>query len=697
MSRMTVDCHSGSNGAGNDKLYGDAVCDRLDGSRATISLNTCPRGMGARLSRLLHIALPSASRGWRRAVCAPAAALALVLGAGGVAAQDTLPTVSVTDAEAYEDGRYLVFEISLSQPSREWVTVQFATSSGTATSGTDFRAEFRTVIFPAHSGDPKQVLVTLRDDQAREPDETFTVTLTNPTGATLGDATATGTIRNDDTAATLAVSDVGETTATLTIGGHTDGWWYRGHIRWPRGTVHACTAVAAGTTAVGVSGLTGAGSYDYQAYSDSTCSTRLAKVRFRTLTPAGTPSVSVSDAQVSEDGTKMRFEVSLSQASREPVWVEFVTSDGTAESGSDYKAVSRTLSWPAHSMASQSPPVFVFDDQAPEPDETFTVTLRNPRGATLGDATATGTIRDDGDTAATLAASDVEDTTATLTIAGHTDGWWYKGNAHACTAVAAGTKAVSIGGLTTITDYDYTAYSDSGCSTRLARTRFKTLAPEGTPTVSISDAEVVEGGDVIFAVSLSHPSRERVTVEVHMSSGTATSWYDFVARPQTLTFHANRSQITRYARVEALDDEEPEPDETFTATLRVPVGATLGDATATGTIRDDGDTAATLAVSDIEDTTATLTIGGHTDGWWYRGGNAHSCTAVAAGTTAVSVSGLTTVTDYEFTAYSDSSCSTKLAKARFHTLAPEGTPTVSISDAEAYEDGVWTGPFFSRG
>ena len=694
-------------GVGDDSLYGDAAHDPLDGGSGHDLLqrrSACPKGMSARLSRLLHVSIRSASRGWRSAVCALvalAAALALSFATGTSAAEGTLPTVSVSDAEAYEDGTRISFEVSLSQPSRERVTVEVATSSGTATSGADFRAVSRTVIFPAHSREPQLVLVKLRDDQTREPDETFTVTLTNPVGATLGDATATGTIRNDDTVATLTASGIGETSATLKIGGYTDGWWYEGGDystgigyngqawRIYRRNVHPCTAVAAGTTAVSIGGLTSAMPYDYRAYSDSACSTRLAKVRFQTLAPEGTPTVSVSDAEVSEDGAWMDFTVSLSQGSRERVTVRVHTSSGTATSGADFRAVSRTLTFPANDRTPLSVRVFVHDDEELEPDEVFAVTLTNPVGATLGDATATGTIRDDGDTAATLAASDIEDATATLTITGHADGWWYMGNAHACTAVAAGTTSVSISGLTTVTDYEYAAYSDSACGTRLARTKFKTLAPEGTPTVSISDAEVSEGGYVTFAVSLSHPSRERVTVEVHTSSGTATSGFDFRAGPQTLTFHANSSRITKYARVEVLDDEEPEPDETFTATLRVPVGATLGDATATGTIRDDGDTAATLTASDIEDTTATLTIAGHTNSWWYGGGNAELCTAVAAGTTAVNISGLTTVTDYEFTAYSDSACSTRLARTKFTTLAPEGTPTVSISDAEAYEDGTW--------
>ena len=37
-----------------------------------------------------------------------------------------------------------------------------------------------------------------REDDTDEPDEMFTVTLSNPSGATLDDDTATGTITDDD-------------------------------------------------------------------------------------------------------------------------------------------------------------------------------------------------------------------------------------------------------------------------------------------------------------------------------------------------------------------------------------------------------------------------------------------------------------------------------------------------------------------
>ena len=690
--------------------------DSVGHTRERATRAAAPRGFAHALSRGLRPRAKPASlspsprlaariAGARRAACcALAVGLALLFGLGSVAAEDTLPTVSVSDAQVSEDRTWMRFEVSLSKPSHEQVTVHFATRDGTATSGTDFRAVSRTLTFPANSRSPQRKSVLVYDDQVPEPDETFTVTLTNPTGATLGDATATGTIKDDgDTAATLTPSDIEDTTATLTINGHTESWWYRrqgSDSQWG-----ACTAVTAGTTVVSISGLTALTDYEYWAYSDSTCKTKLARVEFRTIAPDGTPTVSVSDAQVTEDRTRMRFEVSLSQPSREEVRVYYRTSDGTATSGTDFRAESGGyVPFPANSSEiTRSASVTVYDDQEPEPDETFTVTLTNARNATLGDATATGTIKDDGDTAATLTPSDIEDTTATLTISGHTDGWWYRGQNRAtaqwgaCTAVTAGTTVVSISGLTTMTRYEYWAYSDSTCKTKLANVEVRTLAPEGTPTVSVSDAQVSEdGGKMRFEVSLSQPSRAEVTVHFATRGGTATSGTDFRAESGWgyLSFGANSSVITRYYSVKVYDDQEPEPDETFTLTLTNAKNATLGDATATGTIKNDGDTAATLTPSDIEDTTATLTISGHTDGWWYRRQNRATaqwaaCTAVTAGTTAVSISGLTAVTRYEYWAYSDSTCTTKLANVEFRTLAPEGTPTVSVSDAQVSEDGTW--------
>ena len=87
--------------------------------------------------------------------------------------------------------------MSLSAASGQQVTVEYATSSGTAESGTDFTAASGTLTFAANATS-KTVSVPTTDDAADEDDETFTLTLSSPTNATLDDATATGTIEDDN-------------------------------------------------------------------------------------------------------------------------------------------------------------------------------------------------------------------------------------------------------------------------------------------------------------------------------------------------------------------------------------------------------------------------------------------------------------------------------------------------------------------
>ena len=107
---------------------------------------------------------------------------------------------------------------------------------------------------------------------------------------------------------------------------------------------------------------------------------------------AGPPAVSVSDATVQEaEEAVLVFTVTLSRASSRTVTVDYATSDGTAQAGSDYTAASATLTFNAGDT-SQTVQVTVLTDQEDESDETLTLTLSNPSQATLDDATGTGTI-----------------------------------------------------------------------------------------------------------------------------------------------------------------------------------------------------------------------------------------------------------------------------------------------------------------
>ncbi|WP_346660183.1 Calx-beta domain-containing protein [Amycolatopsis sp. QT-25] len=90
------------------------------------------------------------------------------------------------------------FTVSLlGGPSPNPVTVQYATANGTATAPADYAAANGTVTFaPGQTARPVTVLVD--PDTVDEPNETFTVHLSAPSGAGLLDATGVGTIVDDD-------------------------------------------------------------------------------------------------------------------------------------------------------------------------------------------------------------------------------------------------------------------------------------------------------------------------------------------------------------------------------------------------------------------------------------------------------------------------------------------------------------------
>ena len=108
------------------------------------------------------------------------------------------PAISVSDAAVQEaEGAVLVFSVTLSRASSRTVTVDYATSDGTAVAGYDYTAASGMLTFNA--GDTSQtVQVTVLTDQEDESQETLTLTLSNPSQATLDDATGTGTIENGE-------------------------------------------------------------------------------------------------------------------------------------------------------------------------------------------------------------------------------------------------------------------------------------------------------------------------------------------------------------------------------------------------------------------------------------------------------------------------------------------------------------------
>jgi hypothetical protein len=141
---------------------------------------------------------------------------------GPIAAAPALPTLSINNFSANEGNSgttSFVFTVTLSAASASTVTASFATSDGTATAGSDYVANSGVVTFtPGQT--TQTITVNVNGDTAVEANETFFVTLSAPTNATLAVAQGTGTIVNDDSAivgpaANVPVPTLGEWSLAL--------------------------------------------------------------------------------------------------------------------------------------------------------------------------------------------------------------------------------------------------------------------------------------------------------------------------------------------------------------------------------------------------------------------------------------------------------------------------------------------------
>lgn len=122
------------------------------------------------------------------------------------------PSITIGDASIVEGNsgtKLLSVPLTLSQASATSVTVNFATSNGTATAGSDYTAKTGTKTFA-----PGQTVVTtsitINGDTTSEPNETFNINLSNLVGATIADGLGVETITNDDTVSgpTITIGDV---------------------------------------------------------------------------------------------------------------------------------------------------------------------------------------------------------------------------------------------------------------------------------------------------------------------------------------------------------------------------------------------------------------------------------------------------------------------------------------------------------
>lgn len=147
-------------------------------------------------------------------------------------------------------------------------SVRFETGNGTAKQKKDFTSRSGTLSWGAGDQDPKTIEIPIKNDGAKEKDETFKIKLSRATGAGLGTDSATVTIRDDDggggcgsSVAKLEARGQSDSEILLTWSADTD---VRIERREPGGAFREIAAAEAGTGSFLDSGLSPGATFQYR-------------------------------------------------------------------------------------------------------------------------------------------------------------------------------------------------------------------------------------------------------------------------------------------------------------------------------------------------------------------------------------------------------------------------------------------------
>ncbi len=516
---------------------------------------------------------------------------------------DPLPTVQLS-APAYaadETDGAAVITATLSAPAGRPVTVNYATSNGTALAGSDYTTATGTITFTAGSTSAT-FNVPLTNDLTYEEAETFGVTLSAPANATLGPpSSATVTIASDDplpavrfSLASFTGEEVTSAPITVTLSNPSV---YAVTVNYA--TSDGTATIAAGDYTSTSGALTFAPGVTSQSFSVSLLNdatdepdeyinltlTAPVSATLGSPNPAqlvvvdtdGTPSLgfAILSQNVNENAGPANVIVSLGSQSAFTITVAVTSSNGSAIAGSDYTAISQTLTIPPGDLAV----IFgapITNDTIFENTETFTLTLGNAMNAVLSAARTVETINIVNDdpqpivqfsSAAYSAGEDAGAAVITATLSNPS-------------ALAASVNyATSDGTALNVSDYQ----AASGTLT------FSPGMTVLTFTVPVTNDTVYEGNEAL-SIALSDPVNTSL-------SGT---------NPATLTLVENDPQPTVQFSAAAFNGGEAAGPITITATLIFPapttstaLTTTVGYATSSGSA---------LALGDYTTASGTLTF-----------------------------------------------------------------------------------------
>jgi hypothetical protein len=120
----------------------------------------------------------------------------------GTILNDDTPNISisindVSKTEGNSGIKNFSFTVTLNEASNQAITLDYSTADGTANANEDYTSKTGSLTFAAGETS-KTISIEVNGDTKVEADETFTVTLSNPSNASITDAQGIGTILNDD-------------------------------------------------------------------------------------------------------------------------------------------------------------------------------------------------------------------------------------------------------------------------------------------------------------------------------------------------------------------------------------------------------------------------------------------------------------------------------------------------------------------
>ncbi|HEX2924678.1 MAG TPA: Calx-beta domain-containing protein, partial [Ruminiclostridium sp.] len=563
-----------------------------------------------------------------------------------VANDEAAPVVTMEKAEINEkdsDTNKAVFKVSIPEASGEDVTVYYTTSDGSAKEGKDYTGVVMGKLTIPKGQTSEDIKIDVLNDEIDEDDETFTVSLSNPEGATIGTPSQTCTITDDDNAPYITIG--GNPVYEGDTGTGTNYMIFDVTLSAESGkkvSVNYSTADDTATQGSDYEAVTGNLTFnpgetskqvkvkiigDDTKEQDETFLLKLtasnaADTDYQatgTILNDDDPLLSINDMSVKEGdtGNKITFTVSLSKPSADSVTVDYKTVDGTAVSGKDYVSKDGTITFDKNETQ-KTITIDVNDDTIYEDDETFYVDLSNSSVA-ITKARGTGTIQDNdpkpsitiknisvdegssGSTDAEFTIIMSSESSKAVTVNYITEDGSAKAGADyekaqgVLTFVPGETeKKITVKIAADTVDEDDESFdlilSDAAGADLGASTATCTITDDdAAPGISIGDCTVKEGdsgyAELVFDVTLSEASGKQVSVDYSTSDGTAVQGTDYVAASGKLTF--NPGETSKQIKVNVIGDINLETDKNLTVNLTNLVNTQALDVTGEGTIKDD--------------------------------------------------------------------------------------------------------------